>query len=79
MSLAIVKFVLVVNKVGKVMKALIYHDYVSQSEGSVGENLQIICRLRSFLILLFFKKMHPLFVAFNESTSFGQKNASVNV
>ena len=67
------------EQLGRESNESLYHDYVSQSEGSVGENLQIICRLRSFLILLFFKKMHPLFVAFNESTSFGQKNASVNV
>lgn len=64
MSLAIVKFVLVVNKVGKVMKALIYHDYVSQSEGSVGENLQIICRLLEFSYSLVLQKNASPFCRF---------------
>ena len=32
------------------------HDYFSQSEGSVGENLQIICRLMEFSYSLVVKK-----------------------
>lgn len=72
MSLAIVKFVLVVNKVGKVMKAYIMIMFLKVKAVWVKIfRSYVICW--SFLILLFFKKMHPLFVAFNESTSFGQK------
>lgn len=49
---------------GRESNESLYHDYVSQSEGSVGENLQITCRLLEFSYSLVLQKNASPFCRF---------------